>query len=394
MDQDPVDIATDAIDNLAMPPRIVAHDDDIAHRAKYWRLAPWSGASGRDQRIEFEAKGTARERKCFEDNRVGPGSRKGREQRIAALLAQGIVDGLPSMVDQRETCVARAQRWELDSVTAGSCGKLCFMPPETTVTAMSCSTRASAICSARWRCPIPSRCCTQNRTERFPRAFTRRACLGASRGSRPGAKRPPANRARSGPALVPPRPSPPPVGIEDQRRNAAAKAIGSPGGTSLPVSRSATMPRDAAARPGHDRQPAGLRFEQRHAERLVYRRPDEQVGIGESGGDRRLVERAAAANSGAERGQRRRDLAARLAIADDIERPVQIGQHRKRGGEQAIGGELVAKPHHRDRDQAGRREGGRGRRAAAIALRRGTAETRPSARDRATASRRNRDRRD
>ena len=53
------------------------------------------------------------------------------------------------------------------SATAGSCGRLCGMPPETTVTAIPCSTRASAMRSARCRCPIPSRCCTQNSTERF-----------------------------------------------------------------------------------------------------------------------------------------------------------------------------------------------------------------------------------
>ncbi len=365
MDQHPVDVAADAIDDLAVPRRIVAHDDDVAHRAEYRQASPAS-ATGRRERPRSADQARSERRGARTGIPRGPPHRAAPPRRLASNASRRRSRSRSSIGAPRSSINAKlASRarsggsWT--SVTAGSRVRLCGIPPETTVTAIPRSTSASAMRSVALQMPDPQ----QMLHPEQHRALRRSSSPLSSRGPpRPESGE---NRAqpRRGHGQIVLAPDPrarrrthrrAPVRIEDQMAQRGGERVsGSPGGTSSPVSRSATIPPTPPLAPATTGSPLACASSRRHAERLVDRRPDEQIGIGESGGDGALVERAAPADSGAERGERRRDLASRFAVPDHVERPVEIGQHRERVGKEAIRGELVTAPHHRHGDQADRR---------------------------------------
>ena len=115
MHQHRVELAAHALDGLAVPRRVVAHHDDVAHRADQPR--PRRGGMHRlDQRVELEAEGAPGKWKALDDDRIGPRRVERREQIGAAPRAEAIVERPAGIVDQLETRIARSHRRQLHNL--------------------------------------------------------------------------------------------------------------------------------------------------------------------------------------------------------------------------------------------------------------------------------------
>ena len=100
---------------------------------------------------------------------------------------------------------------------------------------------------------------------------------------------------------------------------------------------------------GDDRAAERLRLEQSHAVGLVHRRPQEQVGLREQRGEAgAVVDLPVERDASAERCEEMLDLAAGIAVSDDRQGPVGVGEPAEGGRQDAIGGKLVAGSHHGD----------------------------------------------
>ena len=388
MHQHGVEIAAHALDDVAEPLRVVAHHHDVAHRAYEARPRPCR-AHRRDQRLQLEAKGAARKRIPLDDHGIRPSLGKGGEQRRAPPVAQRVVDRLAGAVDEREARVARTHRRQLHDVNRP------ILRQRDRLAAADQRHRDAVLRErlgdAQRALQVPDTEQMLN-VEQYGRGHAARARPSRSitAASRVAAPRKSCSRSTLMRAAAPIAARAPPSRIK--RRTAAAKARDIAGRHEQPGFPRDDDAADAAARPGHDRQTARLRFEERHAEGFVDRRPDEQVGLGESRRDRGVIERAAVANSRAERGQRAFDLGAGRAVADNVERPAagradQPMPRRARGRRRACRRAASSPP----------RSGGAAMLAAGpaarhSAARRETGTARSSAADRATAAARMRGR--
>src|SRR5207247_562694 len=113
MHQHSVEIAAHALDDIAVPLRVVAHHHDVAHRT-YEARTRRCRAHRRDQWLQLEAKGAARKREPLDDYGVRTGRREGLEQIRAPLLPKRVVDRPARAIDQLETCVECPYRRQLD----------------------------------------------------------------------------------------------------------------------------------------------------------------------------------------------------------------------------------------------------------------------------------------
>ena len=124
------------------------HGGSVAARPA--RAAAISGSSSK-------AKARRANGNPFDDDRIGLRLGKGGEQDRPPRRTQRIVERPPGFVDQFEARVMRAHRRQLHGSIDGS-RQIDGGAAETSVTAMPSRAKASAICRARCRCPIPSSC--------------------------------------------------------------------------------------------------------------------------------------------------------------------------------------------------------------------------------------------
>ncbi len=160
MHQHRVEVAVHGGDDFVVPLRVVAHDDDVAHRAEEQRPRPYR-AHRRDQRVQFETKGAARKREALDDYGIRPS----RWQRPRGALRAALRAARRRSAGRRRR-PARSGRHAPEPGSAarsridGFLGRWTGAPPLTSVTAMPSCTSASAIRKVRCKCPIPSRCWT------------------------------------------------------------------------------------------------------------------------------------------------------------------------------------------------------------------------------------------
>ncbi len=142
--------------------------------------------------------------------------------------------------------------------------------------------------------------------------------------------------------------------VLQEASDAAANASTSPGGTRMPVRPAATTESTPRVRPADDRQAAGLRLDERHADHFVDRRPEKEVGPAVA--VRRHRPEAPRRRSGARAGSMQANAAStplpRRAIAHDDEFPIE-GRPAATMRQPAAryDASLLPGAHHRHRDQ-------------------------------------------
>ena len=141
----------------------LAHEH-VAHRAQ--PPGPRPGARGRlEQRHELEPERAPAEREHLGDDHARAQLLEQRQQPIAAQRAEAVVDRPVVLVQQaREGEIARAHRGSWTSSTPPPTSQGAGVPPLAMTTRRPRSLIARARVAARFRCPLPSRCWTQNRT--------------------------------------------------------------------------------------------------------------------------------------------------------------------------------------------------------------------------------------
>ncbi len=147
------------------------------------------------------------------------------------------------------------------------------------------------------------------------------------------------------------------IAVDEQAPHRRGEGGGVPGATSSPVTSCATIPATPPLAPATTGNPLACASSSAM--------PKASLTAGHTQRSAAARRRATACGPSApaqmtraaERGQRRLDLEASSAVADHLQRPIEIEQARQRVAENAVRGELVAGPHHRRRDQPRRPAG-------------------------------------
>ena len=296
---------------------VLGCDDDVAQRAQHQR-ARAAGAGRGDQRLELEAKGAAGERKRLDQHGIGLRPRQRRRAMPAAGAARSASStGRPSPSTRFLKVASRARigaSWTIAAPPRRQAPAAARRPrPGSRRGPRAPAPRPDAARAADARCRAdaghrtgPSR----SRGRRSRRDSSRLGGIGRpQRGDHRGKARapPPADHARPRPrrraASAKPR-------AQSRIGEQAAHRRGEGRGVARRHQQAGDPVRDdladAAAGAGDDRQPARLGFEQRHAKGLVDRRPDAEIGRGETRGrSPPATERPGPADPRAERGERR-----------------------------------------------------------------------------------------